>query len=91
VVKSTCCDPPTKSKTKSSDCCQDCCSTFKTSPAIVPPPVSLQNLTEPAGEFLTVAELGLASLVPDRSSEVERPPPFLSVEAKLFAHHVLRC
>lgn len=90
-VKRSCCDSTSKPDPKSSDCCKDCCIAIVVHPAIVSPPVSLQNLSETPGEFLSVAALGLTSLEADRSADGERPPPFLSVETKLFTHHVLRC
>lgn len=90
-AKPTCCDPASPTKPKSSDCCEECCYSVKGHPAIVAAPITLPTTSEPPGEYLTVAELGLASLGPHRFPEAARPPPFLSVESKLFVHHVLRC
>lgn len=90
-AKLGCCDPASPSKPKPSDCCEECCYSVKGHPAIVASPITLLTTTEPPGEYLMVAELGLASLGPHRFPEAARPPPFLSVESKLFTHHVLRC
>jgi hypothetical protein len=88
--KAACCESAPQPKSPPSDCCEHCGRQLVPEPAIVPPPVSLQTLPEQPGEFLTVAESGLTSPQAPAAGE-EHPPPFFPVEAKLYAHHVLRC
>lgn len=91
VANPSCCDAASRPQPKPSDCCQHCCQPMEPVPAIPSLLVSLPNLFETPGEFVTLADMGLGSLATALATSGEHPPPFLSVEEKLFTHHVLRC